>query len=97
MRMFHQRKAMANSLGTKQSSVVQVRILGVAGTACIQQSLASMEQERDLERFSIDHCILTGFLECEKFFSVIANVIRPIFRTDKIESWEISQLSSRWS
>lgn len=72
---------MTDALSSESHSIVQVRLAWILRATCVKQRLTGMKQERYLEAPGF-----TRGSECHKFFLVIADVVRSIFCTYKIEA-----------
>lgn len=76
-RVFEQREAVTDTLRVQQHRVVQVRVCGILGAAGVEQCLAGVEHEwnLDAERAALlDHG--------EKLVAVEPDVIRTVFSPD---------------
>jgi hypothetical protein len=81
MWVLHQSKSMADAFSPENHSIVKIRFAWIIRAACVKQRFAGMEQKRYLEGSGS-----TCGPESHKFLFVVADVIRSIFCTYKIEA-----------
>lgn len=81
VRVFQEGKTVADTLGLQKYCVVKVRVLGVARAARVEQGLASVKHEGNL-----DIELLAGLLESEELFFVKSDVPWPIFSAHEVKA-----------
>lgn len=81
MRVLEQRISMSNALGIQQKRIIEIAVLGVVGTAGIEQGFSRVEHEWDF------HAHLTaGLREGEQEVGVVGDVVWSVFCAYEIEA-----------